>query len=137
MGTRKGVVLMAIARDDPRRCTAKSKQTGNRCGLASVPGLNVCKFHGGGTQASKDKARRIIGEAAKTAAQVMVDMMFDKTAPHNVRISAAKDLMDRAGLKPEEKVSLTLSKFEQAVESGEILVDIGGEQEQEQGNEAE
>lgn len=122
---------MAIKPDDPRRCTAKSKQSGNRCGLASVPGLDVCKFHGGGTQASKEKARRIIMEAAQGAAMAMVHMVSDKTAPHNVRVTAAKDIMDRAGLKAEEKVSLTLSKFEQAVESGGILVDIGGVEDEE------
>lgn len=29
------------------KCTAKSKQTGKRCGQYPVPGAKVCRFHGG------------------------------------------------------------------------------------------
>lgn len=32
---------------EERRCTAKSKQTGDRCQNWSVPGRAVCRFHGG------------------------------------------------------------------------------------------
>lgn len=33
--------------DEPRRCCAKAKSTGNRCGLWVVPGRRVCRIHGG------------------------------------------------------------------------------------------
>lgn len=33
--------------DDSIRCTAKSKQTGERCRAARVPGATVCHWHGG------------------------------------------------------------------------------------------
>lgn len=33
--------------DEPGRCTAKSKQTGNRCTKPVVPGRPVCRYHGG------------------------------------------------------------------------------------------
>lgn len=33
----------------PQQCTAKSKQTGERCKLPPTPGRNVCRFHGGKT----------------------------------------------------------------------------------------
>lgn len=33
--------------DDERRCTAKSKQSQERCQNWSVPGRTVCRFHGG------------------------------------------------------------------------------------------
>lgn len=115
---------MALKPDDPRRCKATSKQSGQQCGRAAVPGLAVCVMHGGKTQASQEKARRIIAEASEIAALAMVKMVNDKTAPHAVRVSAAKDIMDRGGLKPKEEVSVELSKFEQIVARGEVLVDL-------------
>lgn len=33
--------------DEPNRCTAKSKTTGNRCTKTVVPGRAVCRYHGG------------------------------------------------------------------------------------------
>lgn len=42
--------------DDSRRCTAKSKQSGQRCKRAAIVGGTVCKMHGGGTKAAKAKA---------------------------------------------------------------------------------
>ena len=33
--------------DEPNRCTAKSKQTGQRCTKTIVPGRGVCRYHGG------------------------------------------------------------------------------------------
>jgi hypothetical protein len=33
--------------DEPGRCCAKAKSTGNRCGLPVVPGRRVCRIHGG------------------------------------------------------------------------------------------
>ena len=41
-----------------QKCSATSKRTGKRCGAWAVPGLNVCKWHGGGTAAAQDKAAR-------------------------------------------------------------------------------
>ena len=33
--------------DESKRCTATSKRTGQRCGLARIPGTTVCTKHGG------------------------------------------------------------------------------------------
>lgn len=41
---------------DHLRCTAKSKQTHNRCGAARTPGLTVCRWHGGAAPQVKRKA---------------------------------------------------------------------------------
>lgn len=35
------------AGDEPNRCTAKSKQSGNRCTKPVVAGRSVCRYHGG------------------------------------------------------------------------------------------
>jgi hypothetical protein len=50
--------------DDPeKRCTAHSKSSKGQCKRARVPGLNVCYYHGGATQASKAKSIRVVSEA--------------------------------------------------------------------------
>jgi len=43
-----------------KQCTAKSKQTGNRCRQPAVAGKDVCRFHGGlstGPKTAEGKAR--------------------------------------------------------------------------------
>lgn len=57
---------------DDKRCTAKSKQTGNRCGNWAVKGLKVCRFHG-------------VNKAAKAKAKT------------NVALGKVKILMDKVG----------------------------------------
>lgn len=44
--------------DDARRCTAKSKQSGERCKRAAIIGGTVCKIHGGAIPAVKAAAQR-------------------------------------------------------------------------------
>jgi hypothetical protein len=44
--------------DSSRRCTAKSKQSGERCKRAAIIGGTVCKIHGGGIPAVKAAAER-------------------------------------------------------------------------------
>lgn len=40
------------------QCTATSKQTGNQCRNTAVPGLKVCRIHGGSTARAKAAAAR-------------------------------------------------------------------------------
>lgn len=47
---------------------------------------------------------RILMAADRAAAQ-LVTLMYDKTAPHAVRLSAARDLLDRAGLSGKHAVA--------------------------------
>lgn len=53
--------------NDRRRCTARSKRTGNQCGRAPILGGNVCKHHGGAAPQVKAKAaeRLLAAEAVK------------------------------------------------------------------------
>jgi hypothetical protein len=46
--------------DDSRRCTAKSKTTGERCRQAAMPGCNVCYYHGGRGGAPKGNLNHLI-----------------------------------------------------------------------------
>lgn len=44
----------------PEQCTATSKQSGNQCRNTAVPGLKVCRIHGGSTARAKAAAARNI-----------------------------------------------------------------------------
>ena len=50
--------------DGRRRCTAKAKQTGERCKRAPLRGAEVCKIHGGGAPAVRAAAARRVQEDA-------------------------------------------------------------------------
>lgn len=76
--------------DDARRCTATSKQSGERCKRAARVGLTVCKIHGGGTKAAEAKSER-----AKEAARM------DKTL--------ASYVTDREGVTPAEAYAESLA----------------------------
>lgn len=52
---------------DAPRCTATSKQTGERCKRRPHPGLNVCVAHGAGTKRSREAAARRRADNAATA----------------------------------------------------------------------
>lgn len=49
--------------DDARRCTARSKQSGQRCRRAAIVGGSVCHFHGGGAPQVRRVALRRVAEA--------------------------------------------------------------------------
>lgn len=57
----------------------------------------------------RTKLQRQFASDAKRAREVMFDIMDDEDSPPNVRYSAAKDLLDRAGYKPVEKQDVNTS----------------------------
>ena len=65
--------------DESRRCTATSKQSGERCGRAAIVGGSVCKIHGGGSpQVQAAANRRLVEqEATKELAKVEVRPIGD------------------------------------------------------------
>lgn len=80
-----------------RQCTATSRQSGQRCKKAPVPGLTVCRMHGGGTQAAKRKAALRLAELVDPAIATLGREMVkaDKSAD---RQRAANSILDRAGV---------------------------------------
>jgi len=87
------------------RCIAKSKQSGNRCKRNAIAGGTVCSMHGG-------KAPAVIA-AAKVRLAALVDpailrlekeIKAGKHSPSAVR--AATDVLDRAGLRPADRLEL-------------------------------
>lgn len=86
------------------KCTA-TKRDGNPCGAWSVAGVTVCLKHGGNlpnvkkaAEARKEAARLKLIDMAEEAAEVIEYLMVYGTQ-EQIRLNAAKDVLDRAGIK--------------------------------------
>ena len=62
-----------------KRCSATSKQTGQQCGNWAIPGLEVCRIHGGATKRAKAKAGRVLETAAAAQAAQQLGLKLDTT----------------------------------------------------------
>lgn len=100
-----------------RRCTAYARSTGQRCGNAPIKGGTVCKFHGGGAPAVRQKAKlrlaALVEPAIGTLAREM--MKAEKSAD---RQRAANSILDRGGMPRASHVRGQMS----LEESKELLV---------------
>jgi len=102
--------------DDMNRvlCKAHASRTGELCRAPAMAGQMVCRLHGGGTQASKAKAKLrlagLVDPAIATLAKEMVnaDSSRDKQA-------AANSILDRAGWGRVTRV--------EAVDARQVLLD--------------
>jgi hypothetical protein len=82
---------------DPRRCTANSRQTGKRCKNASIPGGSVCRFHGGAAPQTKEAAEKRFAHLVDPAIDQLA--MVLRSGKPSIAAAAARDILDRAGLK--------------------------------------
>src|SRR5579862_3230625 len=86
------------------KCTAKNR-AGKRCGRDSIPGGRVCNFHGGGAPQVQTAARLRLAALVDPAIGVIAKLLKAKK-PSNVNLAAARDILDRNGLKPKEERTL-------------------------------
>ena len=101
------------------RCSATSKQTGERCRRRPIPGGNVCFVHGGGRVATREAARaRLLAAADPVAAELVRLTKHDDPA---IRLRASAGVLDRAGLGT-TRVELT------GADGGPIAVQVQAEQ---------
>ena len=98
---------------DPRRCTANSRQTGKRCKNASIPGGRVCRFHGGAAPQTQRAAANRFAHLVDPAIDQLAKALRSENA--SVAVTAARDILDRNGLKrissPPETRALDLQKL--------------------------
>lgn len=98
---------------DKVKCKGHTR-AGAPCKNNPITGATVCRMHGGSAPQVKKAARQRILEAAEDAASVLVRLMTDVTAPHNVRLAAARDLLDRAGEGAKQQVEVTTVDYTDA-----------------------
>ncbi len=84
------------------KCTATSRQTGARCGAWPIPGGTVCKWHGGAAPQVQKAARDRLADMVDPALTALKGLI-ETADSDSVRLSAIKDILDRAGYKPTEK----------------------------------
>ena len=79
------------------RCNG-TLQSGKRCRREAIEGSVVCEVHGGlAAQVRRRAAERLL-VTADEAIQVIKSFISDPTVPAGVRLKAAQDIADRAGL---------------------------------------
>lgn len=96
----------------PKKCSAHSSQTGEPCKQYAIPGTTVCHWHGGNAPATRDAARRRLAALVPDALTGLEGMaglrtLDEMAKKEEVRLRALMDILDRAGLKPTDKVQVT------------------------------
>lgn len=99
------------------RCAAHRKN-GDRCRRAALSGATVCDHHGA-NRSVRAKARQRLEDAADRMARELLGIATDKSASESVRLTAIRDALDRAGLRPptEIAVSAGTKPYEQIFDS--------------------
>jgi hypothetical protein len=106
--------------DGRRRC--KVFRRGRQCGALAMEAQEVCYSHGGAAPQSRAKAQERIDAAADKAAAHLIKWMNSDKVPYNIRLAAAKDLLDRAHIGTDKSIQVELRKFEVNIEG--LLIDV-------------
>jgi hypothetical protein len=106
-------LMAAPTPPDKPRCTATSKQTGQRCAQRPIPGGTVCRFHGGAAPQVQRTARQRLQALADPAVGVL-ERFVNPVAGQaliepEIALRAAKDVLDRTGFKAVTKIQVTKS----------------------------
>lgn len=90
------------------RCTATSKQSGQRCKRWPIPGGHVCVMHGGGSPLVKAKAEQRLAMLVAPAIARLGQLVDQREFP-SVAIAAVKDVLDRNLGKPVENQNVDVT----------------------------
>lgn len=83
--------------DDERRCHAKSKETGKRCGRWSVKGARVCVVHGGRSPHVKSKAMSRLMDMQPKAMDRLQEIL-NNSQDERVVLQAVNMILERLGV---------------------------------------
>jgi hypothetical protein len=90
------------------RCTATSKQRGERCLRQAIPGGTVCYWHGGAAPQAKKAAEARLAELQNPAITRLGELIQQREFP-STALSAVKDVLDRTLGRPTDKVDLNVT----------------------------
>jgi len=85
------------------KCTAHSKQSGAPCKQPAIAGGRVCRYHGGAAPQVKRSAQERLALLVDPAIDQLTKLLKVVGEPA-VRLRAARDILDRAGLKPKDEI---------------------------------
>lgn len=110
------------------RCTT-IKANGERCKRWSLRGAQVCPAHGGRlpnvaehAKATVEAARMRIVDMSDQAVDVLADLMTNATA-EKIRLDAARDVLDRAGVKGAVEIDITVAQTESAADRARAKIE--------------
>lgn len=86
-------------------CTAK-RTNGQPCANFAINGSHVCRIHGGAAPQVRARAQVRILMASDLAAKKLIDMLTSPKVADNIKLAAAKDLLDRANLAGTQNVEI-------------------------------
>ena len=89
------------------RCRAHSARDGRPCNNRPILGGVVCRIHGGSAPQVKKSARERLDEMVDPAIMEL-RRLIESADSDAVKLAAVKDVLDRAGYKPREKVDLNV-----------------------------
>lgn len=117
--TKKGMDRM----ESKTVCTAK-RRNGEPCLNYAIRGAKVCRMHGGSAPQVRAAAQVRILMASDLAAKKLVDLMQSPTVDDRVKLSAAKDLLDRANLAGTQNVEIGVTKRDFSDVTADVVMDL-------------
>ncbi len=104
-------------------CSAR-RTNGSPCANFAITGANVCRIHGGSAPQVRAKAQVRILMASDLAASKLIELLSSPKVADNIKLAAAKDLLDRANLAGTQNIEVGITKrtFEDFI--GDALVDF-------------
>lgn len=104
-------------------CTAR-RTNGQPCSNFAITGANVCRTHGGAAPQVRAKAQVRILMASDLAASKLIEMLSSPKVADNIKLAAAKDLLDRANLAGTQNIEVGVTKrtFEDFI--GDAIIDV-------------
>lgn len=96
-----------------RRCKAVSSRTGEPCRRWAILGGRVCPTHGGSIKRVKQSAQQRLAEMVDPALTSLAELV-ESADSDGIKLAAIKDVLDRAGFKPKERIE----------QSGKLVVEV-------------
>ena len=107
-------LVPTVEERDPRLCTATSKRSKKPCRRWSMQGQRTCMMHGGKTPAALAKAQEAMELAdmklrglTPQAVDTLIELLHADSEA--VVLGAARDVLDRGGLKAPDRVEVAAS----------------------------
>lgn len=105
-------------------CTAK-RSNGQPCANFAINGSHVCRIHGGAAPQVRARAQVRILMASDLAARKLIEMLSNPRVADNIKLAAAKDLLDRANLAGTQNIQIGVTPEKSFADwVGEALVDV-------------
>lgn len=102
-------------------CKAR-RRNGTPCGNPPMNGSTVCRMHGGAAPQVRRRAQQRLDESSDIAVLHILKIMRDESVPANVRLAAAKDVLDRSSIVGKQHLSVEVEVKPWEEHMSEVIV---------------